>query len=172
MVQFSYAPAFKDFLCLNRYVLRPFLKKMLPFGIFLFALFCLLAAKQFLSQGPVEWKHLLFSTPLLLPGALTVFFRFFVSFAAKKRWEAAEVLREERQFWIDDTGIRMEASSVSGFTEWKNISEADAYEGMLLFKTFQNQFYFFPANKVPEKRQFIELAKTKVKTSREFDSFA
>ena len=170
MIRFSYVPTFSDFLLFNRYAVRPLSKKMLPGGIVFFLLFCLLTAQLFFSGAPFEWRRFLFSTPLLIPGVIAIFLQFIMPLLVKKRWESAKELREDKNYTIDETGIRVDAGTLGGFVEWQHVSEADVYKGLFLFKTYQSHFYFFPVSCVPDKPRLIEIAREKVKTSKSFNA--
>ncbi len=86
-------------------------------------------------------------------------------FAARKRWKAAEEVRIEREYEIDDVGVRVTGSSLYGFLEWRHFTEAEILKGYFLLKTAQNQYHFFPTAVVPDPGALSLLLAAKVSNS-------
>jgi len=163
MIKFRYAPTFKDYLALNRLVVFGRLRSLMVIAAVLCVLFLV---QPFVNIGSDHdrgvWEVYRSSLALLiLPGLVGVLVG--VTFvAARKRWKTAEELRVEREYEIDETGVRVNSPTVAGFLDWRHIVEAKQQGGYFLLRTAQFQYYYFPAAVVPDRRELVRLIAGKV----------
>lgn len=158
MIRFRYQPTFKDYVALNRFVMWRQLRYLIIIAGLLVVLFALLPVTLgSLGSSRSTWEIYRSSlTVLILPG-LVMFLLISTYFAVRKRWNAAEELRIDREYEIDDTGVRVTGTSLSGFMEWRHFTQADRQGGFYFLKTAQNQFYYFPESIVPDREALNEL---------------
>jgi len=166
MIIFKYKPTFSHYWALQRYVLygnfRFFLVVfVLPLLGFLIAPFVVrnLGAKMEIVELYKQLSPALIF-PLVYLALLPISY-----FICKKRWRNFEVLREERGYEVDESGIRVTGETWSGFLAWQNFSNADYRNGLLFIKTKQKSFHCFPLSLIPNKNVLIELVSRKVKIS-------
>jgi hypothetical protein len=109
MIRFRYQPTFKDYVALNRFVMWRQLRYLIIIAGLLVVLFALLPVTLgSLGSSRSTWEIYRSSlTVLILPG-IVMFLLISTYFAVRKRWNAAEELRIDREYEIDDfqTGRR------------------------------------------------------------------
>ena len=163
MIQFRYQPTLRDYLAFHRHILG---RRLRTLTIIAGCLLALYLAVPFLAQRTEAsqnvWGMYLSVSPLLILPALVAFIVVVTSVAARKRWKAAEELRIEREYQIDDVGVRVAGSSFAGFLEWKHFTDAEILKGYFILKTAQNQYHFFPASVVPDTETLSSLLAAKV----------
>ncbi|MBP3958442.1 YcxB family protein [Gemmata sp. G18] len=126
--------------------------------------------KPNLVQLPQGVEGYAFAVPaLLLAGAVFVYTPIATYFAARKRWETAEELREPRTYTFTDDGIEVVGKSFSGFMTWPIIIRAERAGGLVMLATRQQQFYLLPvkAFEQPETwARFTQLIEANVRDCR------
>ena len=166
MIRFQYQPTFKDYLALNRHVLGRHLGKLIVIAVCLLALYLALPFLSVITDATKGvWGIYWSGTPLLILPALVVFLVIATYVGARKRWKAAEEIRIEREYQIDDIGVRVTGSSLSGFLEWRHFTDAEILKEYFVLKTAQNQYHFFPASVVPDRKALAELLRNKISNS-------
>lgn len=164
MIRFRYQPTFEDWFALNRIVVFRQLRFLIGLAIVLLALFliypfALAAVGQ--DEGGVLGAYQKSLAMLFIPG-LTCFLLLATYFGVRKRWRTAEEIREEREYVLDEDGVRVTGSSLAGFLEWRHFTHAELKKGLFLLKTAQNQFHYFPVAVVPDKDALNALLARKV----------
>ena len=110
--------------------------------MFLIYPFALAAVGQ--DEGGILGAYQKSLAVLFIPG-LTCFLLLATYIGVRKRWKTAEEIREEREYVIDEDGVRVIGTSLSGFLEWRHFTHAELKGGLFMLKTAQNQFHYFPA---------------------------
>lgn len=164
MIRFRYQPTFEDWRAFNRIVLQQQLRffKVLALAIFILSLIYPLALRSMgrneegllvaYRKNPAVW---------VIPGlAALVWGATYIG--VRKRWKAAEELREAREYEIDQSGVRVTGASLSGCLEWRYFTRAERKDGYFLLKTGQNQFHYFPESAVSDKEALNALLAAKV----------
>jgi hypothetical protein len=145
MIRFRYHPTFEDYAALNSFAFWRPLRSLVFIAGALLALFLI---QPFMLPGTDHeksaWQIYQSSMALLiLPGI--VCFLFIVTYRAmRKRWNAAEELRVDLEYEVDDAGIRVASESFSSSLDWRHITQAEQQGKFFFLRTAQNQFYFFP----------------------------
>jgi hypothetical protein len=98
---------------------------------------------------------------LILPGIVASIF-LTTYWSARKRWLAADELREEREYDFEEAGIRVRMKSGESFTDWKVFKQAIVSKRFVYLRTAQRQFHFFPIAAVPDLPALRELLAAKV----------
>ncbi|MEO6993018.1 MAG: hypothetical protein ABI273_05290 [Lacunisphaera sp.] len=163
MIRFRFQPTFEDYSALNRFVIWRQLRYLIVIAGMLVVLFALQPVTLGSMGGSRSASEVYRSSLgiLILPGLVT--FLLIVSYiAVRKGWNAAEELRIEREYEIDDIGVRVTGSSLSGFLEWRHFIKADRQSGYYFIKTAQSQFHYFPELVVPDQQALNELIARKM----------
>lgn len=158
-MRFTYTPSFSDFWV---YVLHRQLRVVIWIAVMLSALFFISPFLD-LSSHPRSASETYLSNLgiLILPAIVALAFP--ASYwAAKKRWAAAEELREEREYVIDEAGVRFRSKSVESAIEWKIVKEATMTGRFVYLMTAQRQFHYFPLTVVPNLDELRDLLRAKV----------
>ena len=162
----AYQPTFRDFLALNRRIVRRRwrlvqLLSTIPLALYL--------ASPWLFHDPGDEGILLpyaqSLAVLALPACFLVALPLVLHAAVRKRWNAAPEIREPRRFTFSDDGIVVEGSTFSGRIGWSHIVGAESHRGLVMLKTRQNMYYLFSERAFPDEDQrdaFASLVRKKV----------
>ena len=167
MCRFRYQPTFEDWRLLNMRATMRQLRflTIVACGI----LFCYLAlplAHRMVGRTVnVLDTYLENFTALWLPAIVALLYAGSY-FAVRRRWASVEELRTEKEYQIDEAGVRVTGDSLSGFLEWKHFHSADYARGFFFLKTHQNQFHYFPESVVPDRQALLDLVARHVKVSK------
>jgi len=164
MIRFRYQPTFKDWFALNRIVGFRHFRFAIALSLFLitgFLVYPLALIVTGHNEGGIMEGYRQSAGLLLFP-AVVCFLLIATHLAVRKRWRAAEELREAREYEIDETGVRFTGGTLSGFLEWRHFTRADLKKGYFLLRTAQNQFHYFPAEVVPDQQALSDLLARKV----------
>ncbi len=162
----AYEPTFRDFLSLNRWIVRRRwravrLLAIVLLGIFLAGapLFHDLEAEGFLL--PYAQSLAVLALPALVVAGLPVA----LYVAVKKRWNAAPEIREPRRFTFTEGGVVVEGGTFSGRVAWSHIIGAETHRGLVILKTNQGTYYLFSERAFPDadrREEFATLVRKKV----------
>ncbi len=162
----AYEPTFRDFLALNRWIVRRKWRVIRYLSALMLAIFL---ASPFLFHDLAEEGILLpyaqSLAVLVLPAVVLIILPVNLYFAAKKRWNAAPEIREPRRYAFSEEGIAVEAGSFSGRAAWSHVTSAETHRGLVILKTNQNAYYLFSENGIPDDLQrdaFLSLVRRKV----------
>jgi hypothetical protein len=164
MIRFRYQPTFKDWFTFNRIVGFRHFRFLIGLSLLLLILF-LLYPFALMVTGHDEvgimggYRQ---SVGLLVIPVVVCFLLIATYLAVRKRWRAAEEVREARDYEIDENGVRVTGITLSGFLEWRHFTRAELKKGYFLLKTAQNQFHYFPAAVVPDQQALGDLLARKV----------
>lgn len=158
MIRFRYQPTFKNHAAFNRRFVWRRLRIPAFFGGLFFVMCCIqpLAAGAIRRDGGLPNDVHLSPAVMIIPILVAVIL-VLTHYSIRKAWNKAGDLRAEREFQIDDTGVRVEGPSFSGFLEWQNMASAERTGGYFFLKTLQNQYYYFPESVVPDVRILTDL---------------
>jgi hypothetical protein len=166
MLRFSYKPTFDDYWRFNRYFILRSFRPLMPV-VYLMLGFYLLAPlwqapeyRMTVAETYFGWLPLLILPGLLALGLLVGYL------ASRRRWEHAPEVRLEREYEIDERGIRVRGDGMDGFLEWKYLTLAESRDGLFFIKTGQNQFYYFPSKIVGDIGALTELLRANVKNTK------
>jgi len=158
-----YSPTFSDYWSLNSYVLFKQFRIVALFAgalLVLFLIFPMLPYTAHQNHDLLE-RYRASSGLLILPGIIAFIFAA-TYWGAKKRWAAAQELREEREYIFDDSGISVKTKTANSFTNWEIFTEAVVTKKFIFLSTAQRQFHYFPILAVPDLPRLRELLKEKV----------
>jgi hypothetical protein len=166
-MKIKYSPVFSDYWALNIYFLK---KQGRLVGIFAMALFGLFVVAPFLFQNQNPDASLLdrykgFLGLLILPG-IVVFIVIATYRGAKKRWSSAQELSQDKDYEIDDRGIRVKSVSQDAFADWSVFKEAEITNRFVFISTSQRQFHYFPLGSVPDMEALARILKSNIPTKR------
>ncbi len=162
----AYQPTFRDFLSLNRWIVRRRWRTLRGLAIVAIALF--LASTPLFHDIEAEGILAPYAQSLavlVLPAAFLVGLPVALYFAARKRWSAAPEIREPRRFTFSEDGIAVEGRTFSGRVAWAHITGAEAHRGLVILKTNQNMYYLFSESGFPDeadREAFASLVRKKV----------
>jgi hypothetical protein len=170
MIRFSYTPAFQDWRALNlHYIARQF-RIILIIAALLIASFLILPFGQRAIGHDIDvWQAYRNNAGALTLPAIVALIYGTTLYSVHRRWKTAAELREEREFIFDENGLAVKAASFSSTTEWHHVKEADLAKGLVLMKTSQNQFYYFPRHLVTDWPMFQSLVTERVKVTKRFE---
>src|SRR5512146_2143297 len=118
----AYQPTFRDFLSLNRWIVRRRWRTIRLLAIVAIALF--LASTPLFHDVEAEGILAPYAQSLavlVLPAAFLVGLPVALYFAARKRWSAAPEIREPRRFTFSEDGIAVEGRTFSGRIAWAHV---------------------------------------------------
>jgi hypothetical protein len=104
---------------------------------------------------------------LWLPG-IVVFLLGAVYYGTHRGWKTRPELREEREFVFDDNGVTVTGATFSGRMDWQHLKEADLARGLVLIKSNQNLFYYFPQRLIVDWPAFRSPVSEHVKPTKRF----
>ena len=167
MIRMRYQPTFRGFLALNVHAAARLFCILIVVALCSLILY-LLQPLAYRLTGHAESTLDIYrsNSGLLIIPAVVVWLLVARYFGVRSRWRKAEELRIEREYEIDESGVRVTGISLSGFLEWRHFIHGDFRGGYFFLKTAQNQFHYFPASAVPEKSCFVELVGRKVAVSK------
>jgi hypothetical protein len=165
-IDVAYDPTFRDFLSLNRWIVRRRWRAVRCLSAFMIALFLVspllfrdLAAEGFLSPYARSLAILVFPAAFLavLPAILFL--------ATRKRWRAAPEIREPRRFVFSEDGLAVTGRTFSGRVAWSHITGAESHRGLFILRTNQNLYYLLSEKGFPDeadRKAFMALVRRKV----------
>ncbi len=162
----AYEPTFRDFLSLNRWIVRRRWRAVRLLAIALLALF--LASTPLFHDLEAEGFLLPYAQSLgvlALPALVLVVLPVTLYLAARKRWNAAPEIRELRRFTFSEDGIAVEGQTFSGRVAWSHITGAESHRGLIILRTNQNMYYLFSEGGFPDdacREAFASLVRKKV----------
>lgn len=165
MIRFRFQPTLKDWVAFHRIVvLRQFrflnVLALVIIAIFLIYPYALRAADHEVeSVVAIYWNNIGTLFVPFVAGLLVGW----IHYSVKKRWRTAEEMREARDYEIDETGVRVTGSSLSGYLEWRHFTTTQRKGGYFLLKTAQNQFHYFPEAIVPDTKALAALLEEHVR---------
>ncbi len=168
-IDVAYEPTFRDFLTLNRWIVRRGWRVLRYLSAAMLALF--LASPFLFHDLAAEGVLLPYAQSLavlVLPAVVFVLLPVNLYLASKKRWNAAPEIREPRRFGFSEDGITVEGGTFSGRVSWSHVTGAETHRGLVILKTNQNTYYLFSEKGFPdETRQeaFLFLVRKKVSPS-------
>jgi hypothetical protein len=166
MIRFRYHPTLEDYLRLNRMLLWRRLRWLMIFAagsLLCFLLFPLLLDP--LTQGhSVTESYRLVWPLLILPGLVTMLI-VATERGARQRWANAPEIRVDRDYEIDEAGLRVTSETFSGSLAWDHLTHAEERRGFFYLSTAQNLFYFFPMALVSDPEALKALVARKVDAS-------
>lgn len=141
-------------------------RKLLPFAAlslvtFLFAPYWMRLVQFATPMEAYQQAWFLLLLPAFVPLIYWLTYR-----AAKKTWNTARQLQEEREYAFDEVGMQIRADSFEGRLEWTNFTYAECYQGLVLIQNGQRQFHFFPVSRLPAPQEFFDLVSRKVPKTR------
>ncbi len=165
-IDVAYEPTFRDFLSLNRWIVRRRWRVVRYLSLVLIALYL---ASPFLFHD-VAGEGLLLPYAqslgvLVLPAVFLVVLPANLYLAAKKRWNAAPEIREPRRFAFSEDGIAVEGGTFSGRVAWSHITGAETHRGLVILRTNQNMYYLLSERGFPyeaDREAFLSLVRKKV----------
>jgi hypothetical protein len=164
MIRFRFQPTFQDWFALNRILVIRQFRFLIGLSTFILALYVVypfLLQSMGHDEGGIIGAYRKSLPALFIPGLVTLIL-IGTYVGVRKRWRAAEELREVRDYEIDESGVRVTGSSLSGFLDWRHFTHAELKRGYFMLRTAQNQFHYFPASVVPDQHALNELLAKKV----------
>ncbi len=165
-VSIAYEPTFRDFLSLNRWIVRRRWRAIRSLSVVAIALF---VAGTLLFHDPggggVFRPYSRSLAVLMFPAVFLVGLPATLYFAVKKRWNAAPEIREPRRFTFSEDGIAVEGRTFSGRVAWSHITGVESHRGLIILKTNQNMYYLFSERGFPDedaREEFASLVRKKV----------
>lgn len=165
-IDVAYEPTFRDFLSLNRWIVRRRWRAVRCLSAVMIALFLVSpllfrdpAAEGFLSPYARTLAI------LLLPAAFLAVLPANLFLAARKRWSAAPEIREPRRFVFSEDGLAVTGRTFSGRIAWSHITGAESHRGLFILKTNQNLYYLLSEKGFPDdadRKAFLSLVRRKV----------
>ncbi len=165
-VSIAYDPTFRDFLSLNRWIVRRRWRAVRLLAIVMLAFFA--ASTPLFHDLEAEGYFLPYAQSLAilaLPALALVGLPLTLYFAARKRWNTAPEIREPRRFTFSEEGIAVEGQTFSGRVAWTHITGAESHRGLIILKTNQNMYYLFSERGFPDEADhdaFASLVRKKV----------
>lgn len=165
-IEVAYQPTFRDFLSLNRWIVR---RTWRPFRILSIGLIAVYVAGPFLfhdlgAEGLLR-PYVQSLALLILPAVILVVLPAKLHLEAKRQWNAAPEIREPRRFVFSEDGILVEGASFSGRVAWSHITAAATHRGLVLLKTNQNLYYLLSESGFTDddrRQAFASLVRKKV----------
>jgi hypothetical protein len=169
VVRFRYTPTFEDWRALNRHVwLKQFRLLIVVASVVLFCFVALPFAHRLVGRDVGLWETYKSNIGALwLPGVVA-FLLGAVYYGIYRGWRTRADVREEREFVIDEHGVSVAGTSFSGSLDWQHLKEADVVRGLVMLKTKQNAFYYFPRRLIADWPAFQSLVSEHVKPTRRF----
>ena len=167
MIRFRFQPRFEDWRALNlRAIVRQLRVLLIIASVILFCYLVLPFAHRMVGRdvGVLETYRENFGVLWLPVIVALVLGGSYV--AVRRRWQSVEELRVEKEYEIDEAGVRVTGASLNGFLEWKHFHSADYTRGCFFLKTHQNQFHYFPESVVPGRRAFLDLVARHIRVSK------
>ncbi len=162
----AYEPTFRDFLSLNRWIVRRQWRVIRILAIVMFALF--LASTPLFHDLDAEGLLVPYGQSLgvlVLPAILLVGVPAILYVAVRNRWNAAPEIREPRRFTFSEDGIDVAGVTFSGRAAWSHVTAAGTHRGLVFLKTNQNAYYLFSEKSFPDEAArdtFVSLVRKKV----------
>ncbi|MGE5189621.1 MAG: YcxB family protein [Gemmatimonadota bacterium] len=162
----AYEPTFRDFLSLNRWIVRRRWRAVRWLSAFLLTAFLVspLLFRDLAAQGfflPYARSLAILAVPAaflgLLPAALFL--------AARNRWNAAPEIREPRRFVFSEEGVAVTGRTFSGQVAWSHVTGAESHRGLFILKTNQNLYYLLSEKGFgdeADRKAFTSLVRRKV----------
>lgn len=165
-IDVTYEPTFRDFLSLNRWILRRRWRAVRYLSAVAIALFLVspLLFRDVASEGFLlpDARSLAI---LVLPAAFLVVLPVNLYLAARKRWKTAPEIREPRRFVFSEDGVAVTGRTFSGRVAWSHITGAESHCGLFILKTNQNLYYLLSERGFPDdadRKAFLSLVRRKV----------
>ena len=136
--------------------MRPILRGPVIFGGVFLAVNCLRPLTSFMLLHEWRWEPRVLILPILAV-MLVVFFRYSINSHIRKAWDKSSTLRAEREYQIDETGVRVEGDAFSGFLAWQAIESSECSGGYFFLKLDQKQYHYFPEAIVPDVQMLKDL---------------
>jgi hypothetical protein len=159
----KFAPTFRDYWTLQMFALGSYLRWLIPFAVLSAVAF---ASAQLLDRnlpgdGSTRGSYPAHLSLLILPGIIA-FILVTTYWAAQRRWAAAEELREEHEYEIDETGVRVRTKNSEIFCEWSIFKKAVITDPLVYLITAQGLFHYFPTRMVADIRALGKLLEAKI----------
>jgi hypothetical protein len=167
MIRFRFQPTFADWRTVNFIWLRRQLRVLVwVSGVLVFCYLALPLAQLAVGREAEVLKTYAGNLGVLLLPAIVALFCVGTFLAVRRRWKTVAELRIEREYAIDETGVRVTGPGLEGFLEWQHFESADLDRGYCLLKTRQLQFHFFPLRAAPDPAAVLALVARHVEVSR------
>jgi hypothetical protein len=168
MIRFCYKPTPEGYLTLHRHAMQRLLPRALKFILGALVAGFLLSPLMDYGQ-PVKkgiFQSYLSGSGLLIFPAVIAFIFVAAHYGAKRRWSSASELREEVEYEIDESGVRVVASSFNNYIQWQHLARAEMKGGYYFLQAGQNQYYYFPVSAVHDSATLDDLLKRKIRVVR------
>lgn len=165
-IDIAYEPTFRDFLSLNRWIVRRRWRAVRCLSVLMIALF--LASPFLFRDLAAEGLLLPYARSLailVLPAAFLALLPAVLFLAARKRWRTAPEIREPRRFAFSEDGLAVTGRTFSARVAWSHITGAELHRGLFILRTNQNLYYLLSEKGFPDdadRKAFLSLVRRKV----------